>query len=332
MSVGTVARTSAAVWHRATGVGLRRWLTNNGVLLALIVMCVVFATATSSFLSTVNLENLAQQSAVPGLLACGMTVVIIVGEFDLSVGAILGFAGVSAAAVANSSGLLLATVVAVAVGAGFGLLNGSLVARLGIQSFLATLAMQFIIVGAAIYLTAGTDTYRVTNSLGVSGLADGTLLGVEYKAWIALGGFVLVWLLLSKTRLGREIFAVGGNAEAARLCGVEIRKVITFAFIVSGLLAGLAGVLTVSDTGVAQADVGVGSELTAIAAVVIGGTNIAGGRGSVWRTLVGVMLLGVVADGFTLLYINPTYDQLVQGAIILGAIFIDSWLKRETVR
>jgi ribose transport system permease protein len=315
----------AAGWHRR----VLRLARDYGVLVVLAVLVVVFTVTTDAFLTTDNLRNLAQQTGEPALLACGLTVVIIAGEFDLSVGAIFGFAGVVAAVVDNAAGLLPAVAAAIAVGAGLGLLNGVLVARAGIQSFLATLATQFVFTGVAVWLTAGEDNWRVDDVQGFGRLADTTLLGVQLKAWFGLAAIGAVALLLRRSRYGRHVFAVGGNRSAARVAGVRVHWVLVGAFVLSGLLAAVAGTLAASDTSVAQADGGIGMEFTAITAVIIGGTSIAGGRGGVGRTLLGVLLLAVVANGFTLLYIDPTYDLLVQGTIILAAVLADARLRGE---
>jgi ribose transport system permease protein len=300
-----------------------------GVWLVLATLVVAFSVTTDAFLTTNNLRNLAQQSGEPALLACGMTVVIIAGEFDLSVGAIFGFAGVVAAVVDNAVGLPLAVLAALATGAWLGLVNGLIVSRAGIQSFLATLATQFVFVGVAIWLTGGEDNWRVDDFEGFGRLADTTLAGVQMKAWLGLVAFVAVGAMLRRTPFGRQVFAVGGNLSAARIAGVRLHVVRVGAFVLSGVLAALAGTLAASDTSVAQADGGIGTEFTAITAVIIGGTSIAGGRGSVWRTLSGVLLLAVVANGFTLLYVSPTYDLLVQGTIILAAVLADARLRQE---
>jgi ribose transport system permease protein len=298
-----------------------------GIVVALIVLCVVFAFATDAFLTVQNLRNLAQQSAEPGLLACGMTLVIIAGEFDLSVGAIFGFAGVVAAIVADAIGLLPAVLAGLAVGAGLGLVNGLIVSRGRIESFLVTLSTQFVFVGLAIYITKGSNNRPVTDIAGFGQLAHGTIATAQYTAWIGLLGFVACWLLLRCTGFGKQVHAIGGNLASARIAGVRIHVVRVSVFVMSGVLAAMAGVLAASDTGVAQADGGIGMEFTAITAVIIGGTSIAGGRGGVWRTLAGVLLVAVIGNGFTLLYINPTYNFLVQGAIILAAVVLDARLK-----
>jgi ribose transport system permease protein len=300
-----------------------------GMLLIIAMLVVSFSLSTDAFLTASNLRNLAQQSAEPGLLACGMTVVILAGEFDLSAGAIFGFAGIVAAVVDNTAGMLPALLAGLAVGAGLGVINGLIVSRGSVHSFLATLATQFVFVGVAVWLTQGEDNWRIDDVTGFACLADTTILTVQLKAWFALAAFVAAAAVLRRTRFGRQVHAVGGNLAAAEIAGVRIHLVRVGAFVMSGALAALAGTLAASETSVAQADGGIGMEFTAITAVIIGGTSIAGGRGSVWRTLAGVLLLAVIANGFTLLYIDPTYNQLVQGAIILAAVLADARLRRE---
>jgi ribose transport system permease protein len=303
---------------------------DSGVLVALAAVCVVFSVATDAFLTTANLRSLVEQMAEPGLIACGMTAVIIAGEFDLSVGAIFGFGGVVAAIVESSTGILLAMVAGLAAGASIGALNGAIVARGGIESFLVTLATQFVIVGVAIFVTGGKNVWQLNDAGGFGHLAHDTLLGVEYPAWAAGAVVAVLGLLLRRTRWGAQVYAVGGNVAAARVAGARVDLVRISVFVVSGVLAALAGVFALADSGLAQGDGGIGMEFSAITAVIIGGTSIAGGRGSVWRTLVGLLLLTVIANGFTLLYVDPTYNLLVQGAIILAAVLVDARLKTGT--
>jgi ribose transport system permease protein len=303
-------------------------LRDYGVAVALVLLCVVFTASTNDFLTSDNIRNLVEQAAEPGLIALGMTVVIIAGEFDLSAGAIFGFGGVIAAVVNNSSGMATAIAAGLAIGALLGLINGLIVSRGGIESFLVTLATQFVFVGIAIYLTAGTNNWQIRDAEQFGQLAHGSIFGVQYGAWMALASFAVAGWVLARTAIGKQVFAIGGNLTAARVAGVRIHVVRVGVFVVSGLCAALAGVLAASDTGVAQADGGIGMEFSAITAVIIGGTSIAGGRGSVWRTIGGVFLLAVVANGFTLLYIDPTYNLLVQGSIILAAVIGDARVKR----
>jgi ribose transport system permease protein len=306
------------------------WTRNYGTSFALVVLCVVFSITTPAFLTAANIRNLLQESGEPALIACGMTVVIIAGEFDLSVGAIFGFAGVVGAVVGNAAGVAAGVLTACLVGCGLGAINGVIVVRGRVQSFMATLATQFVFVGVAVYITRGLDNWQLHDPVAFGHLADATLGSVQNKAWIGLAGFLVIGALLRFTRFGRQVYAVGGNREAARVAGVRTGAVRVAVFVLSGGLAALAGILAVSDTGVAQADGGIGMEFTAITAVVIGGTSIAGGRGSVWRTLSGVLLLAVIANGLTLLYVNPTYNLLVQGTIILIAVVLDAAMKRRS--
>jgi ribose transport system permease protein len=308
---------------------LRTVLSDYGIFVVLAVLCVVFAATTSTFLTADNLRNLAEQAARPGIIACGATAVILAGEFDLSVGGIYGLAGVVAAVVVNEAGVALAIAAALLAGCVLGALNGVITTRIGIQSFLVTLATGFVIVGVGIIVTGGSGLWRVTDYQALGPVAQQELATVESKAWIMLAIFVAVAVVLRRTAFGAQLYALGGNAAAARIAGVRVHLVRVGVFALSGVLAALAGVLALAETSVAKADGGVGMEFTAITAVVIGGTSIAGGRGGVGRTLVGVLLLAVIANGFNLLYIDPVYNSLVQGAIILLAVVFDARLKRR---
>jgi ribose/xylose/arabinose/galactoside ABC-type transport system permease subunit len=315
-------RLPAAAGPRVTSV-----LREHGAVLVLGVLCVAFGLTADGFLSGDNLRVVLQNAALPALLACGVTVGILAGQFDLSVGGIFGFAGVIAALVANEAGIAAAIAAAVLTGAALGAVNGLLTARVGIQSFLVTLATGFIILGLGLVITDGSGAWTVTDYDSFAHLAQGSLGPLQYRCWIVLALFIATAAVLTRTRVGREVYAVGGSLGAARIAGVRTRLVLFTTFIVSGAFAGLAGVVGAADTGVAQSSGGVGSEFTAITAVIVGGTSIMGGRGSVWRTLVGVLLLAVIANGFTLLYVDPTYNSLVQGVIILAAITVEGRLR-----
>ena len=309
--------------------GAGRWLREFGILAVLIALVIAFSVATPTFLTIGNVRVLAEQSGGPLLVACGMTVVIIAGGFDLSAGAIFGCCGVIAVIVTNAAGPALAGLSGLAAGAMLGLLNGWLVVYRRVQSFLGTLATQFVVVGGALYLTRGTDSIAVNSPGALSVLAGPDVAGLQIRTWLVPVVLAGVWFVLRHTQPGRQVYAVGGSLQAATVAGVRTRAVLIAVFLASGVLSALAGVLTAADAGIAQADGGVGMELTAITAVVIGGTSIAGGRGSVWRTVIGVVLLSVIGNGFTLLYVEPTYNLLVQAGIILVAIVLDSRLKRK---
>lgn len=311
---------------------LVRWFQNYGIVVAFIVLFTYFAITTEAFLTERNLTNLIEQNATLIIVAAGMTVVIIAGEFDLSVGAVMGFAAVVGASVTNQAGPALGILAAVASGVGLGLINGLLVTRLNVQSFLVTLATQFAFVGAGLYLTDATGSYAVKDFTALSPLAETEILGLRSKVWVTAVIVMLIFALLRRGPLGRSVFAVGGSRAAARVAGLGVGTVRIAVFVLSGALAGLAGALALSETGVAQPTGNVGIEFTAITAVIVGGTSVAGGRGGIGRTLIGVLLLAVIANGFTIAYISPTYDRLVQGAIILVAVMLDAWLKRRAAR
>lgn len=307
--------------------GALQALRQHGVLIALAVTCTVFTVTTESFFTTDNMRVLLQNAALPALIACGVTVGMLAGQFDLSVGGTYGFAGVIAAIVGNELGLAAAVAACTLTGLGVGAVNGLLVAWIGIQSFLATLATGFIVLGLGLVVTGGTAMWAIDSYEDFATLAQGTLGSLQYRVWIVLAVFVVIGLVLARARVGRQVYAVGGSSLAARVAGVRTRLVVFATFLVSGTCAALAGVIGATDTGVAQAGGGVGMEFTAITAVIVGGTSILGGRGSVWRTFIGVMLLAVIANGFTLLYVDPIYNSLVQGVIILAAITFEARLK-----
>jgi ribose transport system permease protein len=299
----------------------------HGALVVLVVLFVVFSLATSDFLTIDNLRVLAQGAAIPALIACGVTVGILAGQFDLSVGAIFGVAGVAGAYAFNEAGLPAAIIAGVLAGVVIGAVNGVLVAWVGIRSFLVTLATGFIVLGLGLVVTGGTGSWMVRDYGGFADLAQGTLVTFQYRVWIVLAIFAVAAFILARTRAGRQVYAVGGSEPAARVAGVRTRVIIFSTFLTTGACAGLAGVIGASDTGVAQSSGGTGAEFAAITAVIVGGTSIIGGRGGVWRTLAGVLLLATIANGFTLLYVDPKYNALVQGVIILLAITIEARLR-----
>lgn len=305
-----------------------RQLREHGALLVLVVLGAVFAYNSEQFLTVDNLRVLLENAALPTLIACGVTVGILAGQFDLSVGGIFGFSGLVGVAVMNQAGLPAAIAAAVLTGLALGAVNGFLVAVIGIQSFLATLSTGFIIVGLGLVATHGTATLAADSYEAISPLGQGDFLSVQYRVWIVAAIVVVFGALLARSRWGRQTYAVGGSVPAARVAGVRLRLITFSVFLVSGACAGLAGIIGAAETGAAQSSGGVGMEFAAITAVIVGGTSILGGRGSVWRTVVGVLLLAVIANGFTLLYIDPIYNSLVQGSIILLAITVEAQLRR----
>lgn len=302
-----------------------------GIVVVFLALFVTLAIASHVFLTSQNLLNVLQQQAAPyGILACALTFVVIGGEFDLSAGTLSILVGIFAAKLQPSLGTAGCFIVAAAAAAAIGIANGLLRTFARINSFVATLATSIIISGLGLVITNG---YQIpVNAHGFQSLGLNTLWGVQYSIWLWLGFALATGYVLALTRYGRWLFAVGGNPEAARLSGINVRMVKTAAFGLSGLAAGIAGVILVSAEGQGQADQGSGLLYTlgAFAAVVIGGTSVTGGRGAMWRTILGVLFLGLITNGFDLLALNPTYQQIVQGAIILLAVGADAIWSRHT--
>ena len=300
---------------------------SSGIVLSFLVLFVGLSLASDRFLTTRNLLNILDQSAPVGIVACGITIGIISGVFDLSVGAIFGVAAVLAAKVALVSSPALGVLAGVVVGAALGVVNAGLVGRLRINSFIATLASSIVFRGIAILVTGGLIVTVTDPAFSV--LGTGEFLEAKFTVWVYLAVIVATSFLLERTVLGRYFFAVGGNPEAARLSGIPVDRVRTAAFVISGMCAGIAGVLAASRTSSAQPDLGIGLELSAIAAAVVGGTSIIGGEGAIWRAVLGVLILALIGNGFNLLGIDTIYQQIVQGLLIVVAVGADQLIGRR---
>ena len=303
-------------------------LSRYGIVVAYGILIVAVASQSDRFLTKRNWLNLLDQAAPLGLIAVGVTLCIIAGIFDLSTGSVFALAAVVAAQVAAIDPWFGLTV-GVGVGALLGLFNSVVMRTTGINSFIGTLSTSIIFRGIALLTTSGlivSVADRDYKTLGTE-----TFLDAKLTVWVFAAVAIILGTTLARTTLGRALYAIGGNPEAARLVGIRVGAVQTFAYVASGTCAALAGVLTSSRTGSAQADIGIGLELSAIVAVVVGGTSIFGGEGAVWRTVVGVMLLQTIGNAFNLLGVDPTYKQVVQGVLILAAVSIDH-LGRRRVR
>lgn len=304
-----------------------------GILAGLVVILVSLSLATTTFLTPGNLVNLLDQAVIIGLLAIGATLCIISGVFDLSASATLALSAICGVAATEALGVAGGFLVALVVGAVLGAVTGALIVGTGVNSFIGSLAISIIYRGVAVVVTGGMiisapeaqrKEFRVWADPLLGGITGGTAL-------LAIAA-VLFGLILWGTTFGRRVYAVGGNAEAARLSGVRTHSIHIAVFAISGLCAAAAGMVLASRAGSAQPAMGTGMELTAIAAVVIGGTSILGGAGAVWRTMVGVIILTVIGNGFNLLRWDTTYQQVVTGTLILLAVAADSWLSRGSGR
>jgi len=312
---------------------LSRFVQQQGALVALVLVCIFAAVRYPQFLSENNLTNVLRQNSMLGLVALGMTFVILTGGIDLSVGSILAVAGVIAANLADR-GLIVALVAAVAFATLLGLINGAIIAKARIQPFITTLAMMIAARGLALLYT-GEQSVRVGRlsqtftELG-RGKLDLRIISIPYPVLILIAAYGIGWMVLNNTRFGRHVYSIGDNEEAARLMGLNVGRVTMGVYAISGALAGLAGVILASRLGTGQPVAGVGWELDAIAAVVVGGTLLTGGQGSVVSTLVGVMLLGVIFNIFNLEgSISPWWQQVLRGMILLLVVIVQNRLSKK---
>jgi ribose transport system permease protein len=279
---------------------------------------------TDNFLSADNLRNILDQQSTVLIVAAFATLVLIAGGFDVSLSAIYVLSPLVALRVENATGSVALTVLAgVATGLLCGVVNGLVVSIGRINSFIATLATSFIFFGFA-YLVSGSSIMRPSD-LAIREIAATRWLGVTTATWLSLVTVVIAWVLLERSRFGRYVFAAGGNAEAARLAGVPVERVQAMTFALAGLAAGLAGTLNAARTLTAQAADDFTLVFGVIAAIVVGGTSIAGGAGAVWRSVIGVFFIALLVNGFNLNGVDPIYQRIIQGTVILAAVGIDAW-------
>jgi ribose transport system permease protein len=321
MSSDTVSAQSAGASRLNAG-SVVRFLQKYAVAVMIVLLMAMLTALSDSFLTTQNLINILNQNAPLAIMAAAMTLVIIGGGFDLSVGAIFAVASVSAAWVALNVHPLLGLAIAPCVGLSLGLVNGVTITFLKIHSFLATLATSLVFRGMAILITGGTlIPVRLPE---FTWLGRGRI-GPVYIAVIVMIVFAAaLMVLLNRTTFGRKVFAVGGNEEAAILSGIRVRRVKIITFAIAGFAAGLASAIAVSRISMGQATAGAGMELEAIAAVIIGGTSIYGGQGAIWRSIAGVIMLALINNGFNILNADPFFKDLTTGLIIVAAVAISA--------
>lgn len=301
------------------------WLLHSPLalpLVGLVVVCVLMGFASDNFFTLANILNVLRQVSVVGILAVGMTFVILTGGIDLSVGAVMALAGTVAAGLMVNMGLPagLSLAAALMVGLGLGLVNGALVAWGRMPAIIVTLAMMGIARGLGLIYSGGYPISGLPSWVAWFGI--GRIGVVPVPVIIMLVVYALAWVLLQRTPFGRHVYAIGGNETAARLSGVRTGRVKLAVFAISGLTASLAAIVLTGRLMSGQPNAGVGFELDAIAAVVLGGTAIAGGRGLILGTLIGAVLLGVLNNGLNLMGINPYMQDVIKGLIILLAIYI----------
>jgi ribose transport system permease protein len=323
------ARSAAPATARPGASWASKLIGVQGPLIGLVALCVVFSFATSAFLSFRNLLNVLDQVTVLGILSVGMTAVIILGGIDLSVGSVLAFSMMIMGWLSHDMNLPLAiaAVLAFLIGAFCGWVNGLLVTRAKLPAFIATLSMMTIARGLANIITDGRQI------VGYPDWFD-SFATLRYFGFLSLTvalAIVLVvasWIFLRYRAAGRALYAIGGSAEVARLAGIRVRQMTTWVYVASGLLSGLAGIVLASRLDSSQPSAGLGYELDAIAAVVIGGASLSGGVGGIGGSVVGVLIIGVLHNGLNLTGVSPFIQQIIIGVVIALAVSSDTLRRR----
>ncbi|MBV6656368.1 MAG: ABC transporter permease [Devosiaceae bacterium] len=300
------------------------WINKNGILLALILLFVALSVLNQYFLTATNLTNVARQVSINGILAVGMTFVILTAGIDLSIGSIAAICGaVAASLVVGDTAMspMVAILAGVGVGATLGLINGGLVGYAFLPPFVVTLGMLSVARGTTLIFTDGMPISRLSDEFKF--LGQGDVYGLPIPTLIFMAVVIVSWFALKHTVYGRWVYAVGGNPRSARTSGVPVRGVITSVYVIMGALCGLAGLILTARTTAALPQAGVAYELDAIAAVVIGGTSLAGGVGGIGATVIGVLIIGLINNGLDLMGVSSYYQQIIKGSIIVLAVLLD---------
>jgi len=336
------SQAAAKVAPPARKIDWSAYISQLGALSVLIVICVIFAVIEPAFVSPRNLFNVLRQVSIYGLLAVGMTFVILTRGIDLSVGSLLALSGLVAAAVykggtgllsagtagqAEGYGLWAAIGAAVGVGLLGGFLQGLAITQLKVPPFIVTLGGLTAFRGAALLFSGGQPISTFTDEYKFWG--QGMIGPVPVPVIIFLSFAALAFIVLRYTRYGRHVYAIGGNPEAARLSGLNVNAITLSVYVITGFFAGLSGFLLSSRLNSAEQVAGVGYELTVIAGVVIGGTSLFGGEGGIFGTVIGILLIGVLSNGLTLMNVSPYWQQIVVGLIIVFAVYLDQLVKRR---
>jgi ribose transport system permease protein len=316
----------------SAGRGFRDLINRAGIGLALLGLVIFFSITTEHFLTANNITNILTQITINLILGVGMTFVILIGGIDLSVGSIMAFAAVVAGKAMTMPGLgpaeaiMLATLAGLLAGVACGLLNGFLSAYWAIPSFIITLGMLNIARGAALQVTDAQTIYAFPKEFSEFG--SSLIAGVPVVFILALMLVAIAWFILNHTVLGRMIYGIGNNEEAVRLAGHSVFRYKMIAFTLCGLLSGIAAIVYMARLNIASPIAGIGFELNAIAAVIIGGTSLSGGRGSVIGTLMGAFIIGVLANGLILLGLSDFMRQMITGVVLIAAVLLDQFRAR----
>ncbi|EOB3572769.1 ribose ABC transporter permease [Vibrio vulnificus] len=305
----------------------KEWLIEQKSLIALLFLIVVVSFLNPNFFTVDNILNILRQTSVNAIIAVGMTLVILTAGIDLSVGSVLALCGAFAASlVAMEVPVLIAVPTALLAGAALGAISGVIIAKGKVQAFIATLVTMTLLRGVTMVYTDGRPI-----STGFTDTADafawfgtGYTLGIPVPVWLMVIVFAAAWYLLNHTRFGRYVYALGGNESATRLSGINVDKVKIGVYAICGLLAALAGIIVTSRLSSAQPTAGMGYELDAIAAVVLGGTSLMGGKGRIMGTLIGALIIGFLNNALNLLDVSSYYQMIAKAAVILLAVMVDN--------
>ena len=308
------------------------WIKRNlAAMIALVFLCVVLSVTTETFLVQGNLVSVLRQVCVNCLIASGITCVWISGGIDLSVGPVVAASGDLAVQCANAGmPLVICVAVPMVFGAMIGFINGYIVSHTTIPPFIVTLSTQIIVRGISYILTGGQPAQ--SNNDGFNNLGVGNVLGIPIPVIFVIVAFIILYFIMNRSSFGRHVYATGGNKEAARYAGVNTRWIQVRVFVMSGVLAALAGVVLAARLYSGQPSVGEGFERDAIAASVLGGTSFNGGIGTLGGTVIGVLIIGVLNNGMNLLKINSYWQFVVKGCVILGAVYVDYLKKRGSLK
>ncbi len=318
---------AAATSSPSTTTRLLHWASRRALLLIFVALVAVLSIASPGFRSPANLVNIIEQQSIIGIVACGMLLMILLGGFDLSVGAVGAASSVFAAWTMGQFGIVPGILAALAVGLVVGLGNGSLIAGIGINPFVVTLGTQVLVTGILYVMTDAAPVYGVPDEFTVVGL--GRLGPIPVAALIYAVVVAAVALMLNTSVFGRHIYAVGGNLEASRLAGIKVKRVTVIVYTLGALTASIGGLILLGQTSIGQPASATGWPLSAIAAVAIAGVPLTGGVGGVGNVVVGTLLLGVVSNALNQFGISPYWQPAITGAVIIGAVAIDTLQRRR---
>lgn len=292
-------------------------LKKNMMVCVLIVLILICSICSEYFFTAANLLNVIRQVSISGILSIGMTIVLLTGGIDLSVGCVMAMVTVLIATFADVNPIFI-VLIAIAGGIVCGLINGSFIAKLGVPAFIVTLGMMEVLDGVALMISKGSPISKAPAALTFLGRGRiGGIFPVQAVVFIVVCIFAVI--ILKKTKLGRHIYAIGGNAEASRLCGINVHKVMIAVYVISGILAGLCGILMETQLGMGKSGVGDGYEMDAITAAVIGGTSLRGGVGTVGGTVIGALIIGILSNFLNLMNVSSYNQTIIKGAIVVIA-------------